>query len=239
MSTHQSPMFRRIGQGFCGSVWAASTPNASDAQAIKREDGGPDRSLHNDYIMHQKVLSFCKSRVRIPRCHQYISIDNQTWWDAQISRFPSTFQPCNALKTDRIPPFSSAARNTIIDKYCPASLQEIIKASEPDQDCLIRPYLGRRRRLVTQSRFHAFSLRNYSLHADQIEELGLDGILYAKIMAETLADLYWRAQIDANDVEFVLAPLGGGQSSHYTTIKSDTLGILLTAPSPAKSPKPH
>ena len=39
-----------------------------------------------------------------------------------------------------------------------------------------------------------------------MEELGLDRAKYAKTMAETLAVLYWEAHIDANDVEFVLAP---------------------------------
>ena len=44
-------------------------------------------------------------------------------------------------------------------------------------------------------------------------------------------DLYWRAHIDANDVEFVLAPPrksptipSQGYSAHYTTIESQTLG---------------
>ena len=104
-------------------------------------------------------------------------------------------------------------------------MQSKIKSSEPDQDCLIRPYLGRRRRLERQSRFKGFSLRNYPLHTDQIEELGLPGELYAEIMAEALADIYWRAGVDANDVEFVLAPAkpeegnenGLGGLSRYST----------------------
>ncbi|KAI9699974.1 MAG: hypothetical protein M1836_002508 [Candelina mexicana] len=216
-------MFRRIGQGFCGTVWAAPT-DGDDAHAIKREDGGPGRSLYNDYVMHQKVLSASQSRVCIPRCHQYVFGDDQTWWDTQISCFPQGFESCNVLITGRIPPFPTAVRDIIIDKYCPPSLQPSIRASEPDQDCLIRPYLGRRRRLIRKSRFQAFSLRNYPLHADQIEELALDNILYARIMAETLADLYWRAHIDANDVEFVLAPSRGGYSAEPSIIRSDVLG---------------
>lgn len=47
----------------------------------------------------------------------------------------------------------------------------------------------------------------FPLHVDQMEELGLENIFqYATVMAETLAFLYWVAHIDANDVEFVLAP---------------------------------
>ena len=97
--------------------------------------------------------------------------------------------------------------------------------------CLVRPYLGRRRRLEKQSKSKSFSLRNYPLHIDQIEELKLDGKLYARIMAETLAHLYWGAHMDANDVEFVLAPPREGHSNpliahlpRRSTIGSETLG---------------
>ncbi|MCJ1335658.1 hypothetical protein MMC09_000931 [Bachmanniomyces sp. S44760] len=208
--------FRRIGQGFCGTVWSAPTGSENAARAMKREDGGPGRSLHNDYIMHQRVLASLSStlsrpRISVPECYQYIHGDDQTWWNERKSNFPDDFQPCNTLITDRIPPFIKPIRETLIDTYCPESLKAAIKSSEPDQDCLIRPYLGRRRRrrlLVNKQspRFQAFSLRNYPLHMDQIEELALDGKTYAAIMAETLAILYWKARIDANDVEFVLAP---------------------------------
>ena len=40
--------FRRIGAGFCGSVWA---PDQREPFAFKREDGGPGRSLLNDFVM--------------------------------------------------------------------------------------------------------------------------------------------------------------------------------------------
>ncbi len=228
-------MFRRIGQGFCGTVWADATGSTS-THALKREDKGPGRSLHNDYLMHQMAfqsLSASSSTAYVPSCYKYVSSDHQTWWDEHLSRFPKDFQlPCNILITDRIPPFQKTVRDTIIDHYCPESLRSSIRSSEPDQDCLIRPYLGRRRRLERQSRFKAFSLRNYPLHVDQIEDLALDCALYARTMAETLAVLYWKAHIDANDVEFVLAPppKAGHSTSfeeplaHHSDIRSLSLG---------------
>ncbi|KAL8689394.1 MAG: hypothetical protein Q9218_004931 [Villophora microphyllina] len=197
--------FRRIGQGFCGTVW--SVDHGPEAKyAVKREDGGPGRSLHNDYIMHQKILETTSQlRVSVPACHQYVSREDP-WWNERLSAFPAPLLPCNGLITDRIPPSPEAVRHNIIDLYCPEALKSSIKDSEPDRDCLIRPYLGRRRRGTSkQSRFQAFSLRNYPLHLDQIEELSLDSLLLARIMAETLAEIYWRAQVDANDIEFVLA----------------------------------
>jgi len=174
--------------------------------AIKHEDGGPGRSLHNDYIMHQRafnVLSTSQlSSVRIPRCHRFVSANDKRWWDTHIRKFPEQLrQPCNARVTDRIPPFSLSVRERLINLCCPGKLRAAIKQSEPDQDCLVRPYSGRRRRVEKQSMFQAFSLRNHPLHCGQIEELGLDAVVYARVMAETLAVLYWVARIDGSDVE--------------------------------------
>ena len=231
------PIFRRIGQGFCGTVWAAPTASG-DTFAIKREDGGPGRSLQIDYEIHLKVLKSLSGtypKFLVPACHEYVSAHNQDWWDKKVSKFPKEFQiPCNTLVSERIPPFPKIVRETIIEEYCPDPLRpkiESIKSSEPNQDCLIRPYLGRRRRLEKQSRHKSFSLRNYPLHVDQVEELKLDGKLYARIMAETLAHLYWKAHVDANDIEFVLAPPRESHTNHLDThpahashMKSERLG---------------
>ena len=231
-NTMNSP-FRRIGQGFCGTVWAALA-GTGDPSAIKREDGGPGRSLHNDYEMHKRVLKSLPARfprLLVPACHEYVSCHDHTWWDERLSRFPKEFQvACNVLVSERIPPFTKQVRDILIERYCPESLRpniELIKSSEPNRDCLIRPYLGRRRRLEKQSESKSFSLRNYPLHIDQIEELQLDAKLYARIMAETLAHLYWKANVDANDIEFVLAPPREGHLNHLphrSTITSETLG---------------
>lgn len=204
-------LLRRIGFGNCGSVWAPEDTNGDTAHAIKREDGGRGRSLYNEYIMHIRTLESASANnwsVQIPNCHQYVPQDDSTWWKEHISQFPKeeVESATNALISDRIAPFSKGVRDTLIKLYCPASLRPSIEKSRQDQDCLIRPYLGRRRQLAKQSRFKCFKLRNYPLHMDQIEELSLDGALYARIMAETLAELYWRAHIDASDIEFVLAP---------------------------------
>ncbi|KAI4109719.1 MAG: hypothetical protein L6R37_000406 [Teloschistes peruensis] len=219
--------FRRIGAGHCGSVW--SVDKGEEAKyAAKREDGSPNRSLHNDYIMHRKILenvTINHPRISIPACHRYMSPDD-TWWDGRLSRFPKRYQvPCNSLITDRIPPFPKAVRDRLTDLYCLESLKPTIKKSEADQDCLIRPYLGRKRLgNLNQSTFQPFSLRKYPLHLDQIEELALDPFLMARIMADTLAEIYWRVHVDANDMEFVLAPPSGNDAAQSDIIKSPILG---------------
>ncbi len=46
---------------------------------------------------------------------------------------------------------------------------------------------------------------------NRMEDLGLDTTRYVEIMADGLAIMHWVAKVDANDVEFVLAP---GRSDH-------------------------
>ncbi|KAE9970123.1 hypothetical protein EG328_006476 [Venturia inaequalis] len=218
---HPHPLrpFRHIGHGFCGSVWAVEGSGINTC-AIKREDGGEGRSVQKDFTMHQKINSSLQalkrnsperaalaSSISIPACYQYVERSDDIWWSERLERFPSQFQvACNALITDRIPPFRQSVRDLLVNYYCPSAIQESAKNYPANSDCLIRPYLGRRRRNERKSMFKAFSLRNYPLHIDQMEELGLDSTHYARVMAETLAIMHWAAQVDGNDVEFVLAP---------------------------------
>lgn len=74
------------------------------------------------------------------------------------------------------------------------------------------------------SRFKVFSLRNYPLDADQMEDIGIssdDMQQYAKIMAETLAILHWAGEMDGNDVEFDLA-------SRYESTQSNVISNALS-----------
>lgn len=226
--------FRRIGAGFCGSVWALP----EDSSAFKREDGGPDRSLLNDFEIHERVLKSFEQlagleatcpRIQVPRCHRFITADDQNWWIC-LDRFPEGYTPCNTIQSERIPPLPQNIREFLIDQYCPPSLSAEIKASDANQDCLVRLYLGRRRFAPTAtvsqrsrpSRLQAFSLRNFPLHVDQVEQLDINAEAYAETMAETLAMMHWHTKIDANDVEFVLAPPPSSRTG--TPIFSNALG---------------
>lgn len=219
---------RTIGQGFCGTVWASET-----GPAFKREDGGPDRSLINDFEMHRRVIqsfqkiSTLQLQIQIPACYDFIELTDQKWWSVNHRKFPPGYTtPCNMIKSQRIPPFSDTVRRLLIRKYCPPKIIKEIIASDPNKDCLVRPYLGRRRtrKPHTTSQFTAFSLRNFPLHIDQFEELGMttsDISQYARVMAETLAVMHWVGEIDGNDIEFVLAPPYKGRP---LKIESDALG---------------
>ncbi|KAK9860817.1 hypothetical protein MYU51_006113 [Penicillium brevicompactum] len=215
---------RKIGQGFCGTVWAAPR-----GPALKREDGGPARSLRNDFEMHQRVLQsfqepiLLRPRIQIPACYDFIKSSDHTWWSENQRRFPPGYTPCNVILSQRIPPFPETTRRLLIGSYCPQKIKSQILNSEPDKDCLIRPYLGRRRtqRDNSTSRFTAFSLRNFPLHLDQMELLGItprEINQYAEVMAETLATMHWVGEIDGRDIEFVLAPSSENGFKMNTTV---------------------
>lgn len=229
--------FRRIGAGCCGSIWASSSESSI---AYKREDGARFRSVVNDYNMHQLLQNVLNTqaqlqlRFRIPTCHRLIA-SSDSWWNENSSRFPRGCRPGFVIQAQRIPPVVQQARELLIDTYCPIPLREEIKKSEPNKDCLIRPYLGSRRILDSEGRPRPktfFSLRNHALHLDQIEELGVhlsDMKAYAQAMAEALAVMHWDAGIDANDVEFVLAPSPASQDCQTTEQKSiETTNVLGT-----------
>lgn len=220
MDSLPSVTFSLIGSGFCGTVWAPAGDEVS--YALKREDGGPGRSLANDHEMHNRILASLDQlhqskslasepyRIQIPRCFRFINASNTGWWSENLIGFPKGYSPCNVLQSERIPPLPQLIRERLIDKYCPPALIDKIKTSDSNRSCLVRPYLGRRRQGAERSegtkRLQVFSLKNFPLHLDQMEQLDLPITSYAEIMADALAMMHWYSEIDANDVEFVLAP---------------------------------
>lgn len=102
----------------------------------------------------------------------------------------------------------------LITRYCDKDLQERLLTVGED-DCLIRPILGCRQVRLQTGRSRFFSLRNFPLHVNQMEEWHIDPYPYVRIMADALAKLHWQAHVDAGDMEYVLAPgrLGGDQGN--------------------------
>ncbi|KAK0704641.1 zinc finger protein-domain-containing protein [Lasiosphaeris hirsuta] len=194
---------QRIGQGFCGSVWANTFSNIdfqSSALVLKREDGGPGRSLLKEYRNHHQILAALQAgktvaalyRVNIPESFLFMD-ETSPHWASILARLPPRYTACNASVSERIMPMP----------------QNIVKDST-NEHCLIRPYLGRTRggqqspSDTRPRRPRVFSLRNFPLHLDQITEFGLPAHEYAIAMADALSFLHWSAEVDANDVEFVL-----------------------------------
>ncbi|KAG9206990.1 hypothetical protein G6514_000281 [Epicoccum nigrum] len=227
-----------IGHGGCGSVWALtstppSTPSSTPTnplqiwhthratlstfsrnQVFKRADGDPARSLINDMTMHLRLLT-TTSNTRLPflisQSHMILCANHP----AYPPNFPAGIQPCQTYVQERIPALPVAVRETLVARYCPPKLQEKVRNSRRDEDCLVRVYCGKRRSAADaarQKRF--FSLRNYNLCADQMEELGLEIDAPVGVLAKALATCYFVAQFDANGCEFVFGlPCGAGNTA--------------------------
>ncbi|KAK2011661.1 hypothetical protein LZ32DRAFT_629411 [Colletotrichum eremochloae] len=210
---------QKIGAGHCGSVWAASSPRSS--LVIKREDGGEGRSITHEYNMHRHVIrclqsprvatGIIRTRINLPRCEGFLSHEDEATWSQILPRLPKTYTSCNALISEKIPPLPREVRKFLSERLNIGENPDEVADDANNAHCLARPYLGRRkhRRTITDEskprRLRFYSLRNLPLHADQMEDLGLDLESYALVMADTLAFLHWSAGVDANDVEFVLA----------------------------------
>ena len=107
------------------------------------------------------------------------------------------------IKAKKIPPLGREIRDALVQLYCPSTLQEEAREMKRDKYCLLRVYLGRRRRNSGRpNRF--FSLKDFPLCLDQIEEIGLDMGDFVKGMAGMLTALHWGIGVDGRDVEFVL-----------------------------------
>ena len=200
--------YRPIGQGTCGTVFE----HTGFAHVVKREHDGVSE-LWNDLNMHSRVLKAFKNasimiNVRVPTCHGFVSRNDSAWWSLNQHQFPKAFQaPGNLIVAERIHPLPRMVRNALIDLYFPPSQprsrKEEAKKSSTNKDCLARVYLGKRR-YPNRRPSQFFTLVNFNLHLDQMEELQLETEAFAVEMANTLALLHWVAKIDADDVEFVL-----------------------------------
>ncbi|KAF2848261.1 hypothetical protein T440DRAFT_536958 [Plenodomus tracheiphilus IPT5] len=218
--------FRSIGAGTCGRVF--QVPGTVDIFKVAIYPGQITDQLWNDYITHIKVSKIFeeigrdKLQVRVPMHKYFVGQDDSTWWNENLARFPKQLvdAPSNVLCAERILPLAKPIREALIDLYCPADARAIFKADRPNKDCLIRLYMGARRRPL-KSKFTGFQLRNFPLFLDQMEDLELDIADFASSIGEALAMMHWACHLDANDVEFVL-----GSAPEYTAEPA----LILTKP---------
>ncbi|KAM0261108.1 hypothetical protein ACHAQJ_002369 [Trichoderma viride] len=217
---NESTELERIGQGRCGTVWAVrcSSCIGHSHLAMKREDGSTGRSISHEYQIHQKLLraspSSHFSSFAIPQSFGFLNSQDSAAWSSILPRLPGNYTTCNAIVSEKIIPVEASTRRLLVKKFRPDVDEEVIVNSPNNEHCLIRPYLGRRRYRRSEietsaaeprKRLRAFSLRNFPLHLDQMEQLGIGPSDYAMAMADALAFLHWIANVDGNDVEFVLA----------------------------------
>ncbi|MCJ1363897.1 hypothetical protein MMC16_003006 [Acarospora aff. strigata] len=202
--------FREIGAGYCGTVF-----ERHGAISVLKKAKYGQLTLWNDYCIQAHVYDqfaiarplFHNQEVpRIPRPVYFTNPeDDQEWWTENGGKFPPSHRTPQTpvLCLERIFPLPKPIREDLIDLFCPEAGRAGAKKAAGNKDCIIRLYLGRRRRNTSRP-VEFFSLRNFSLHLDMAEQIRLDVAALADQMAIGLALCHWQAKVDCNDVEFVI-----------------------------------
>ncbi|GKT51413.1 uncharacterized protein ColSpa_11594 [Colletotrichum spaethianum] len=226
--------FHEIGTGSIGKVF--EQPGTTFAYKLPITD--QTDKLWNNYVIHKCIeasfqsLPYFDGQVEIPRCFWYATPKTQAFWDLNLALFPETKEfsrkPRHVLCMERIFPLPRPMRHALIEKYCPPHGREKMKSDAVNKDCLVRPYLGR---VKFGHGGLFFSLRNFKLHADQIQELGVVAADLYTGMAHALAVLHWDTKIDGNDIEFVI----GSSPVEEQTVRADISLPTLMAMHPQTS----
>lgn len=206
-STGDQTAFRKRGTGSVGIVFEhPGTICVYKFSLLDQSD-----KLWNNYLIGMRLQntflrnsSIC-GEVAVPQCLWFATAASP-FWSRYRQQIPVSRSPREVLCMGRNFPLPQIIQNKIIDVFCqldPAA-REQAKNLVSNKDCLIRPYLGRVRVAGSQSRLRAFSPRNYKLHLDQVQFLGLDAEEYGTAMAKAMAIMHWDIGIDAADIEFVL-----------------------------------
>jgi hypothetical protein len=179
-------VFRDIGVGTCATVF----DHTGTGQAIKKQKS-ESLPLLQDY-------RYPLLEIKLPKPKAYIPKTDTDWWDANKEHFPERYNtPANIIVSERIMPLPKIIRDALVNLYAPPGAKDKwdFKNIPENKDCLARVYLGKRRRQNREKPSQFFSLRNFNLHVDQMEELRLDAPTFSNIMADALAVLYWEAKI--------------------------------------------
>lgn len=207
---------RQIGAGSFGTIHEIpGTPWALKHESHIEDPSKPGAwSLWSEYVVHAKLAQayeevfFLHPIVLLPRLHSFIDQTSGWWTTGNFNRFPEASKPkrraLEAIQAEKIQPLSLSIRHMLIDLYCKPETKDAARATPSNQDCLARIYLGKKSVMATAGRRNPFfSLRNFKLHLDQMEQIGLDTAYYTRGIAETLAIIHFVAQLDGRDIEFV------------------------------------
>jgi hypothetical protein len=202
--------FRFLGAGTCSQVF--EIPSTSDVFKVANDPGSETDHLWNEYYMHTRIVEMTRhgpfSGFEITKQKFFVSMNDTAWWSDHLKYFPPHLlhKPANLFCYERILPLSQPHRNALIDRYAPdqAKITEL-KADPANRGCLARIYLGKRRETRND---YSFQVRNFNLHLDQMEDLGMNYKEYGTAMGKALATLHWGCFIDGKGVEFVLGSPG-------------------------------
>ncbi|KAL5119173.1 hypothetical protein ACEQ8H_002881 [Pleosporales sp. CAS-2024a] len=223
--------FSLIGKGQCGTIYGLKgttmvmkLPNAYN----KIDELFQDCQMHKlIYHIFSQVYSTPRSNLNVPKHEMWVSPDSKHFWKANGPLFGENVKvPNHGLVSERIFPLPQPVREAIVDALCPKEIvairDEFLNQAE-NKDCLVRLYLGRRHDNRT-SKPQNIKMRNFPLHVNEMERIGLETKNFALVMAKALAILHWKAGVDANDVEFVLggSPVISGNPTLQELLASDS-----------------
>ena len=200
-----------IGHGQCAEIFhQTSIPSPI---ALKKAHPPPCKhaELRNDSLHHRAVVTAFLQHSRlchVPAIHTLIGPDNDDWHQSYGRLIPvskldiarGSRERTPILAMERIPPVPERVRDALVEQFCPSNLGQRAREDGANRDCLLRIYMGAK----SYSAGSEFSLRNFPLSLDKMEELRLDVRQYAEAVAEGLAVLHWGARVNGRDVEFVL-----------------------------------
>ncbi|KAF5522603.1 hypothetical protein CGCA056_v006163 [Colletotrichum aenigma] len=144
-----------------------------------------------------------------PLSHGLLHHTNISAWSQILPRLPAGYAACNVLVSEKIHLFPFRVRKLLLEQLTACDDPQKVAQGHMNTHCLIRAYLGKRKnnrveegaRPAHLKKLRPFSLRNFPLCVDQMEDLELNVEGCARGMADALAFMHWTAKVDGNDVE--------------------------------------
>ena len=205
----------RIGTGFCAEVFSAP----GQAMVYKRAFPGWETDLRFDFAMHQACLAAFERhggeglRIYVSRLYDLVDANNDEWWQTVGRTLPKTSERRPVVVSERIHPLPEVVRILLISTFCDPAKRDAVINNAENRDALVRVYLGRRGISEYPS---TFSLRNFELTLDMMDQMELPKLYYAKLLGQALAVIHWDAKMDGRDIEFVLGSAPAGVRKFWT-----------------------
>jgi hypothetical protein len=115
-------------------------------------------------------------------------------------------KPGPIICLERIMPLPKLIRDSLIKLYFKPENRRKALADKANNNCLCRPYLGRRSSEIAPEKREKElqTLQNFPLYLDQLEELEMEPLTIAQDMALGLAAGHWSASANMLGVEYVI-----------------------------------
>ncbi|KAJ5894631.1 hypothetical protein N7495_006322 [Penicillium taxi] len=198
----------QIGAGLQGVIFE----QVGFPTALKLESPGnatKKSNLRHEYKLHCAVSAafeiyspILQITIRVPRPLEFIAAENDVFWSSIFSKLPQPYrQRGDIVKMERVLPLTKVVRRALITRFSPKSstekIEELLNCPE-NKHCFVRPYMGK------QNGPGQFSLRNFPLYLQSMEDLHMDLDELATSMGKAYAIMHWGAGVTGDDVEFVI-----------------------------------